>query len=132
MGKTATDLKNSGWPIEEMKKYRPWESSERYKKDRGVIERRARALNISRQIVRLLKEKYGATRVVLFGSLSHDAWFTPRSDIDICAEGIPVDQFSLAESEVQKAGEGFKIDLVEPDECSAELLRVIEKEGIDL
>ena len=132
MGKTASDLKKRGWPIKEMKRYYPWDALDRYKKDGTVLARRARALKISRQIARLLKEEYGATRVVLFGSLAHEAWFTPRSDIDICAEGIPVDRFFRAESEVQKGNEGFKIDLVDPDECPPELLREIEQEGIDL
>ena len=132
MGKTASDLKNSGWPSEEMKKYHPWDSIDRYSKDRALLARRARALKISRKIAGLLKRKYGATRIVLFGSLAHDAWFTPRSDIDICAEGIPVDRLFRAESEVQENSEGFKIDLVDPEECSPELLRKIEQEGIDL
>ena len=132
MGKTASDLKKSGWPIEEMKKYHPWDSIVRYSKDKVVLARRARALTISRQIAMLLKNQYGARRVVLFGSLAHHAWFTPRSDIDICAEGIPVDLFFRAESEVQESSEGFKIDLVDPDECPPELLRKIEQEGIEL
>jgi predicted nucleotidyltransferase len=132
MGKTASDLKNSGWPIKEMKKYHPWDSIDRYSKDGDVLTRRAHALAISRRIASLLKEQYGATRVVLFGSLAHDAWFTPRSDIDICAEGIPVDRFFRAESELQEDSEGFKIDLVDPAECPPELLRRIEQEGIDL
>ena len=87
---------------------------------------------ISRQIAGLLKKKYRATRVALFGSLAHKVWFTPRSDIDIYAEGIPPGQFFRAESEVQKNGAGFKINLVDPKECSPELLRKIEEEGIDL
>jgi predicted nucleotidyltransferase len=115
-----------------MNKYHPWDSIDRYSKDRALLARRDRALTISRQIARLLKKKYGATRVVLFGSLAHNAWFTPRSDIDICAEGIPVDRFFGAESEVQESSKGFKIDLVDPRECSPELLRKIEQEGIDL
>lgn len=132
MGKTASDLKKSGWPSEEMKKYYPWDSIDRYSKDRDLRARRDRALTVSREIAGLLKKKYEATRVVLFGSLAHDTWFTPRSDIDICAEGIPVDLFFRAESEVQKSSEEFKIDLVDPQECSPELLRNIDQEGIDL
>jgi predicted nucleotidyltransferase len=132
MGKTASDLKNGGWPKEEMNKYYPWGSLERYSKDGALLARRDRALMISRQIADLLRKKYGATRVVLFGSLAHNAWFTPRSDIDICAEGIPVDRFFQAESEIQDSSEGFKIDLVDPQECSPELLREIEQEGMDL
>ncbi|MBW1804365.1 MAG: nucleotidyltransferase domain-containing protein, partial [Deltaproteobacteria bacterium] len=113
-------------------KYSPWEALERYSKDRNLLARRDRAILLSRQIAGLLKEKYGARRVVLFGSLAHKTWFTPRSDIDICAEGIPVDMFFQAESEIQKISEGFKVDLVDPQECSRELQREIKEEGIDL
>ena len=30
----------------------------------------------------ILYNEYGATRVILFGSLAHDAWFTLDSDIE--------------------------------------------------
>ena len=132
MAKTASDLKKSGWPIDEMKKYHPWDSIEKYSKDKDVITRRKLALKTSRKLARLLKEKYGAKRVVLFGSLAKDDWYTPRSDIDICVKGIPVDKFFYAESEIQSSSEGFKVDLVDPDECSPELLAKIDRDGIDL
>lgn len=132
MIKTASDLKNDGWPREEMSKYSPWESLERHEKDRNLLDRRDRAMLISRRIAGLLKEKYEARRVVLFGSLAHRAWFTPRSDIDICAEGIPPARFFHAESEIQGISEGFKVDLVDPQECSQELQREIKEEGTDL
>lgn len=132
MGRTASDLKKSGWPRDEMKKYHPWVSIDRYSKDKDLLSRRDQALMVSRQIADLLKKKYEATRVVLFGSLAHKVWFTPRSDIDIYAEGIPVGRFFQAEAEVQESSENFKVDLVDPQECSPELLREIEQEGIDL
>ena len=112
MVKTASDLKNGGWAREEMVKYSPWESLERYSKDKNLLARRDRAMLISCRIGDLLKKKYGARRVVLFGSLAHKAWFTPRSDIDICAEGIPVDRFFQAESEIQEISGGFKLILL--------------------
>ena len=37
----------------------------------------------------LLKREYGATRVVLYGSLAHGAWWSATSDIDLAAEGTP-------------------------------------------
>jgi len=82
MEKTASDLKSQGWLREEMIKYFPWESLERYDKDKTLLVHRDRAMLISRRIAGLLKKKYGARRAVLFGSLAHKAWFTPRSDID--------------------------------------------------
>jgi len=79
-----------------------------------------------------LKQRFGAKRVVLFGSLSQDSWLTPRSDIDLCADGIPVERFFRAEAELESISSGFKVDLIDFRECSPELLNRIEKEGIDL
>lgn len=132
MSKTAADLKHAGWPSDEMRKYRPWEAAERYKRDKRVETIRERAFAIAREAADLLKQRYGATRVILFGSLAHGAWFTPRSDIDLYSEGIPIDDFFEAEGAVQGIDRGFKVDLVEPNECSPELRRRIEREGIEL
>ncbi len=132
MSKTASDLRREGWPVDKIEKYRPWLAAERYSKDRKLKKRRDRAMAISRKAARLLREIYGAERVVLFGSLAHDAWYTPRSDIDLYAEGIAPDQFFKAEKDIQEMGEGFKVDLVESKECSPELLRKIERDGIEI
>ncbi len=132
MSRTASDLRKEGWPAEEMAKYRPWQAMDRYSQDSELAARRDQALDIGRKAGDLLKRKYGAERVVLFGSLAHGAWFTPRSDIDIYVEGISVDTFFKAEAEIQEMSEGFKVDLIDSKECSPELLRKIEEEGIDL
>jgi predicted nucleotidyltransferase len=132
MSKTASDLKQAGWPPEEMEKYRPWAAAKRYESDKRIDAIRDRAFAIAREAADLLKQEYGATRVVLFGSLAHRAWFTPRSDIDLYSEGIPGDRFFQAEETVQGIDRDFKVDLVEPQECSPELRRRIGEEGIEL
>ncbi|MCP4665398.1 MAG: hypothetical protein GY849_03440 [Deltaproteobacteria bacterium] len=132
MSKTASDLRRAGWSAEELAEYHPWDAVERYGKDSELKARKDRALDISRKAAGLLKQKYGATRVVLFGSLAHEAWFTPRSDIDIYTEGIPVKAFFKAEAEVQLIGQGLKVDLIDSKECSPELMAEIEREGIEL
>jgi predicted nucleotidyltransferase len=125
-------LKHAGWPSGEIEKYRPWEAVERYGKDKRVRAIRERAFVVVRKAADLLKQKYGATRVILFGSLAHGAWFTPRSDIDIYSEGVPVDAFLEADAAIQGIDRSFKVDLVEPQECSPELRKRIEQEGIEL
>jgi predicted nucleotidyltransferase len=131
MSKTASDLKHADWPSDEMKKYRPWEAVERYERDDRIDAIRERALVIAREAADLLKQRYDATRVILFGSLAHGAWFTPRSDIDLNSEGIPIDDFFEAEGAVQGIDRGFKVDLAERQECSPELRKRIEEEGIE-
>ncbi len=122
----------AGWPRDELIKYKPWQAMERYKMDQDLISYRERALRVARKAALLLKARFGAKRVVLFGSLSQDAWLTPRSDIDLCADGIPIERFFRAEAEVESIASGFKVDLIDFRECSLELLKRIEEEGIDL
>jgi hypothetical protein len=53
-------------------------------------ERSARQ-TLLRQVVRaasLLKARFGARRVLLVGSLAHQAWFVPDSDVDLAVEGL--------------------------------------------
>ena len=87
MARTALDLTS-----DELRSYRPdsrlseWQTEERWE----------RAWEQARIAARLLREKFGVTRVVAFGSLAHRDWFSPWSDIDLAAWEIPVDQFYRA------------------------------------
>jgi len=132
MTKTASDLKKAGWPREDLIKYRPWQAAERYGRDRDLIFRRNRAWEVARKAATILKERFGATRVLVFGSLAHGAWFTPRSDIDLLVDGIPVEKFFHAEADVEAVATGYKVDLVDSRECSPELLEQVEEEGVEL
>lgn len=132
MTRTASDLQKAGWPRKELLKYQPWQAIERYSQDQGLMLRRRRAWEVVREIADLLKGRYGAARVVVFGSLAHGIWFTPRSDIDLCVDGISVEDFFRAEKDVEAMAAEFKVDLVDPKECSEELLRQIKEEGLEL
>ena len=132
MGKTASDLRKDGWPPDEMQKYHPWQAAERYTEDSKAVALRARAMEISREAARILKKKYGAMRVVLFGSLARSSMFATTSDIDLYAEGVPGTRFFEAEAEIEEIAKGFRVDLVETKECPPHLLREIEDEGIEL
>jgi len=132
MTKTAIGLKNAGWPRDELIKYRPWQAMERRRREQDFNSHRDRALIIAREAAAILKEQFVAHRVVLFGSLAQDTWFTPRSDIDLCVDGIPVELFFRAEAEIEAIASGFKLDLLDFRECSPELLKRVERDGIEL
>ena len=87
---------------------------------------------MARATAQLLHEKFGATRVVVFGSLVHRAWFSAWSDIDLVAWGIPVDQFYKAVAAVTGVSSDFKVDLIDPDVCRSAVRESIEREGIEL
>ena len=93
-----------------------------------------RAWEVARSAASLLKEQFGATKVVAFGSLVRRVWFTPWSDVDLAVWGVPSEKFFWAVGAVMDLGAdaGFKVDLIDPAECSASLFLTIQSEGIQL
>ncbi len=123
MTKTALALTTEEW-----RAYRPGSKLDQEQ----ATERWERAWEVARAAARLLRQRFGATRVVGFGSLTNRAWFTPWSDIDLAAWGIPPDVFYKAVAVVTGLSSEFKIDLVSPQDCRPALRQVIAREGIDL
>lgn len=85
-----------------------------------------------REAARVLKERFGARRVLLFGSLAHAAWFFPDSDVDLVVEGIPPADFWRAWAAVEALIGDRPVDLIDPDMASDSLRRAIEEYGIEL
>ena len=123
MVKTALDLTAS-----ELRTYRPGGKPT----GQQVPERWERAWEVARIAARVLREQFGAARVVAFGSLAHRAWFGPWSDIDLAAWGLPPDRFYGAVAAVTGLSPDFEIDLVDPEGCRPAVRRSIEREGIAL
>lgn len=129
MGRTAKDLTS-----EEIYSYRPWRNLDRYQKNPEVAKRRALAWEVARAAAGMLKRQFGATRVVAFGSLARKSQFTPWSDVDIAAWEIPGEEYYIAVGALMDLGFefGIKVDLVDAINCSADFLKDIEQEGIEL
>ncbi len=92
----------------------------------------AQAWRLSRRAARLLRTRFGARRVIVFGSLTHADWFNLWSDIDLAAWGIPPERFYAAVAAVTGLSPHFKVDLVDPETCRPELRELIEHEGIEI
>jgi predicted nucleotidyltransferase len=89
------------------------------------------ALGTAREIAHFLKTKYGASRVVLFGSLA-DGFYRERSDIDIYFEGVPSDRIFAAVGHCLEVFRGTKIDLQPSSFCEESFRERVLKEGITL
>ena len=98
----------------------------------AVVERRARAWELACQAARLLRERYAAPRVVVFGSLVHEGRFTLRSDVDLAAWGIPWPDYLHALGEVQDLEPDLEVNLVDVASCRPALREAIEREGVEL
>ena len=123
MSRTALDL-----TPEERATYqvgREWDEAE-------LEARWTQGWRVARTAAQMLREKFGAKRVVLFGSLASRACFTPWSDIDLAVWGIPGDQFYRAVAAVTGMAATHEVDLVDPESCRSGLRQTIELLGIDL
>ena len=130
MGRTSKEIETH-----ELSSYRPWATMEQYRKDPEVFKRKEVAWKLAREAAEMLKRKYGAARVVVFGSLVRETGFTPWSDIDLAVWGIVAEDFYHAAGEAIDIAleEGVGVDIVDPVvDCGPEFLADIEKEGIEL
>ncbi|MBT9317169.1 nucleotidyltransferase domain-containing protein [Leptothoe spongobia TAU-MAC 1115] len=84
------------------------------------------------QLVKLLREDFGATTIKVFGSAINVDYFSLDSDIDIAAWDIPIDKYFLAVLAVDEFTPDFRVDLVDPAICRPKLLQNIEEEGIEV
>lgn len=117
---------------EEFKTYKRAAKLWKQRTDGETIKREERAWELAHAAAKLLRERFGASRVVVFGSLVHKGCFTRWSDVDIAAWGLdPKDTFR-AIGAVQDLDTDIEINLVDVATCSASLLSTIEKEGVDL
>lgn len=123
MPKTALDLTREEW--------RAYQPSTQIGQDQsgGQYER---AWRVAQAAAKVLRQQFGATRVVVFGSLTRRDWFTSWSDIDLVAWGISPEVFYRAVAVVADISAEFRLDLVAPEDCQPSLQDVIEREGITL
>jgi len=106
---------------------------QRDRADRERLRQRyERAWQLARQAAEVLRRDFGATRVVVFGSLLRPSMFGERSDVDIAAWGIQPQDTLRAMSAVAYLDEQVEVNLVDVNTCKPDILQVIESEGIDV
>jgi predicted nucleotidyltransferase len=80
----------------------------------------------------LLKTRFGARRVILFGSLAHQGWFAPDSDVDLMVEGLATGDYWQAWRLVEEIVADRAVDLIELEMASPSLLQSIRRHGVEL
>lgn len=92
--------------------------------------RRQRAWIVASQAAEILKEKFHASRVVVFGSILYPRRFHLGSDIDLAVWGVQ--DYFRAVSCLLDIDSEFEFDLVPIEDARPGILDVIRKEGTDL
>ena len=95
--------------------------------------RRKRAWDVARRSATLLKEQFGAQRVVLFGSLTRGTGrFYTRSDVDLAVWGLDERVYLRAVVRLLDLDSEVGVDLVEAEFARPALLAAIQRDGIEL
>lgn len=97
-----------------------------------LSEREERSWSLARAAAALLRERYHATRVVVFGSLAHSGCFTPWSDVDVAAWGLDPRDTLRALGEVMDLSVDIRVNLVDVATCRPAMLEAIEAGGMAL
>jgi uncharacterized protein len=93
-------------------------------------ERRTQGLALAHMAAQILREEFGVSRVVLFGSVLSEPDFHETSDLDLAVWDLPASVYFQAVARLMELPE-FEIDLVEAEAASPHLQAGIEQ-GIEL
>ena len=89
-------------------------------------------LKRARAAAATLRTSYGAKRVILFGSLAREAWFSVDSDVDLAVEGLTGDSYYRAWRAIEEIIGDRAVDLIEVESASDSLRSAIERGGVVL
>ena len=90
------------------------------------------AWNVARQAAVILKEQFGAQRVVIFGSALFAHRFHLHSDVDLAVWGLDEKLYYRAVARLLDIEPTIPVDLVEAESASPAMLARIEAEGVVL
>ena len=96
------------------------------------LRERERLLGRIKEAAALVKGRFGAKKVVLFGSLAHAGWFVHDSDVDLAVEGLAGDDYWKAWGLVEKIVKDRPVDFIDIETARESLKRAIERYGIEL
>lgn len=125
MGRTVRELSE-----EEKRQY--IESLRKREEQEKILlkERYKKALQLAKEVSKILYEKYRAEKVYLVGSLKDEELFTKWSDIDLAVSGIPPHLYFKAIAEILYLSKEFKIDIIDLDNCEERIKEKLISEGI--
>jgi predicted nucleotidyltransferase len=117
---------------EQMAEYKRYARAREAQRTAALAQRKERAWEVARRAAEVLKTEFGATRVVVFGSLAHGSWWHESSDIDLAAAGIPERSYWSAWGAVEALSSDIEINLALLEAVKPSILESIAREGVEL
>lgn len=116
---TSDVLQNSPEHIDELMQKR--------KSDDDLLQH---AWHTAHRIAEMLYEKFGATKVAVFGSLVEKDAFSKWSDIDIAVWGLPTEDYFKALSAASDISSLFKVDIIDFEKSKGLFKQRVQKQHI--
>jgi predicted nucleotidyltransferase len=85
-----------------------------------------------RKAAEVLKGRFGATKVVLFGSLAYPEWFTEDSDVDLVVEGLEGKDYWEAWRVTEEIVGDRLVDFIEMETVGESLRQAVHRSGVEL
>lgn len=85
-----------------------------------------------RKVAEVLRSQFGVERVVLFGSLAHEAWYDPGSDVDLAVWGLAHHAYWQAWGAVEEIIKDRTVDLIQFESAPRPLQTAIERKSVEL
>lgn len=126
---TALELAGEGWQSYLHGRRGPTREPETAQTHQGEHDR---LLALTRRAADVLKTRFGARRVILFGSLALGAGFSPHSDVDLAVEGLTGDDYWDAWRAVEDIITDWPVDLVDIEAAGESLRQAILRYGTEL
>lgn len=130
--KRALNVLGADIAAEKMEEYRRTARARWQAEQRRLEARREEAWALARDAAALLKERFGVSRVVVFGSLTHPGRFNAHSDVDLAAWGLTSANWLRAMGDVRELSREIDLNVVDVACCAPALLRAIEEDGTPL
>ena len=87
------------------------------------------AWQVARQAAAILREQFGVTEVIVFGSLARGDLLHAHSDVDLAVSGLDERQYYRAIGRIQSVDPVISVDLVRLEDASHALRTIIQQEG---
>lgn len=117
---------------EQLAGYREGYRRRKAQRAKKLAARHARAWQVAHSAAAILKERFGASRVVAFGSVLSPEKFHEHSDVDLAVWGLDERLYLKAVSALLDIDPEIPVDLVEAEFARPAMQAVIEEEGVVL
>jgi predicted nucleotidyltransferase len=126
---TALELTRKGWQSYLQERRRRPQEPARAETHQDEYDR---LFDLIRKAAHVLKTRFGARRVILFGSLGRTKEPIAPSDVDLAVEGVTGDDYWDAWRAVEDIITDRPVDLVDMETVGESVLRAIQRYGTEL